>query len=261
VLAGLATIFARRKTRIPIEFVYRDVWAHRAARYYFPHGNKFEYTLGSLVQIGCYENRCRRDAEDFWFQFYRPSKGDVIVDIGAGRGEDAFVFSEAVGPSGKVIAIEAHPASYWHLDGICKLNKLENVTALNLAITDHPGWINITDAPEWESNEIIRGGDGLRVRAETLDSITEKLVLPKIDFLKMNIEGAERDALLGMKRTIGSCKCICVACHDFRSDRGEGEHFRTRDFAEDFLTHHGFKILSRSSDPRDYVRDHIFGVR
>ena len=43
-----------------------------------------------------------RDVQDYWFHAYKPESGDIIVDIGAGRGEDVFVFSKAVGPSGRV---------------------------------------------------------------------------------------------------------------------------------------------------------------
>jgi hypothetical protein len=42
---------------------------------------------------------------------------------------------------------------------------------------------------------------------------------------------------------------------------GHGEHFRTRNFVEQFLAEHGFRVASREEDPRDWVRDHIFGLR
>ena len=54
---------------------------------------------------------------------------------------------------------------------------------------------------------------------------------------------------------------VCVACHDFRADRGEGEEFRTRPFAETFLRQHGFEIFRRESHPDPYVRDHLLGLR
>ena len=83
----------------------------------------------------------------------------------------------------------------------------------------------------------------------------------EIPFLKMNIEGAERHALLGMEASLQRTEENCGACHDFRADWGRGEHFDTRTFVEKFLTDHGFKISSRPNDPREYVRDHIFGIR
>jgi hypothetical protein len=70
-------------------------------------------------------------------------------------------------------------------------------------------------------------------------------------FTKMNIEGAERFALLGAESFMRRADQVCVACHDL----GHGEQFRTRAFVERFLIEHGFKLASRSDDPRDYVRD------
>ena len=98
------------------------------------------------------------------------------------------------------------------------------------------------------------------VRADTLDAICRAEDLEEVDFLKMNIEGAERFALLGAESIIQRTKSICVACHDFRADYGEGEEFRTREFVKQFLIEHGFKVTTRQDDPRDYVRDHLFGL-
>jgi hypothetical protein len=77
----------------------------------------------------------------------------------------------------------------------------------------------------------------------------------------MNTEGAERRALLGMESVIPSVRQICVACHDFRADHGDGEQFRTRAFVAQFLIDHGFTLSSRPHDSRDYVRDHVFELR
>jgi hypothetical protein len=66
---------------------------------------------------------------------------------------------------------------------------------------------------------------------------------------------------MGMNNTIAKVRNICVCCHDFRADRGHGEEYRTRDFVTDFLSKRGFVVSRRGSDPRDFVRDHIFGLR
>jgi hypothetical protein len=109
--------------------------------------------------------------------------------------------------------------------------------------------------------EYRNGSSGIPVRASTLDEVCENEGIKKIDFLKMNIEGAERYALLGMRRALQRINQICVACHDFRSDRGEGEQFRTRAFVGGVLVEHGFVLASRPDDPRVGIRDHIFGLR
>ena len=102
----------------------------------------------------------------------------------------------------------------------------------------------------------------IRVASRTLDQICSELLdISHIDFLKMNIEGAERYALVGMESIIASTKAICIACHDFLADRGLGEHYRTKQFVEEFLVDHGFRTVSYPEDPRDFVRRHVFAFR
>jgi FkbM family methyltransferase len=204
------------------------------------------------------------DAREYWLQHYEPRKGDVIVDVGAGHGEDALAFSRGVGESGRVVAIEAHPLSFAILCSFCRFNELRNVTALKLALMDKPGSIRIAEADSgWMENSIEPrdGAAGIVVQAGTFERVCRDHAIEAIDFLKMNIEGAERYALPGMASVMPRIRQICVACHDFRYEQGHGEQFRTRAFVESFLVDHGFTLASRPSDPRDYVRDHVFGLR
>ena len=81
----------------------------RAGSDFFPDGFRFDYTY---VDFNIWKNQMdvyAADTNDYWLQHYRPQEGDVIVDVGAGRGEDTVTFSRAVGQTGRVIAIEAHP--------------------------------------------------------------------------------------------------------------------------------------------------------
>jgi FkbM family methyltransferase len=198
-----------------------------------------------------------RDADDYWFHVYQPRPGDVIVDIGAGRGEDAFAFSHAVGAAGRVWAIEPHPVSFGILRRFCELNRLANVTALNYACIDRPGEVRIETLPVWESNYVR---EGVGVQGVRFDDLAAGHGIGRIDFLKMNIEGAERMALPGCREALCRARFVCVAAHDFRADRGEGEEFRTLDFVRRFLAEAGFHIVTRD-DPRYYVPYHVHGFR
>ena len=76
----------------------------------------------------------------------------------------------------------------------------------------------------------------------------------------MNIEGAERQAMLGMEQAVRNIRQISVACHDFRFERGEGEWFCTRSFVEQFLFR-ARAYTGLAPGPRDAVRDHVDGLR
>jgi FkbM family methyltransferase len=203
-------------------------------------------------------------AKDHWCKLYTCSPGDVIVDVGAGKGEDLVFFSNAVGKHGRVIAIEAHPTTFRRLRLFCEFNQLDNVTTIQSAVLDKAAIVELTTEEEWQSSGICPTPDGkprIAVSALPLDELLNQQNIRHIDFLKMNIEGAEVTALDGMHRTLQITDALCIACHDFRAARGEGEYFRTKAAVEARLTRAGFKIISRLSDPRPFVRDQVNAVR
>jgi FkbM family methyltransferase len=240
------------------------LWTRRIGSYFLPDSLHFEYGYADFKEWKDQIERYVADTREYWLRHYTPTEGDVIVDVGAGRGEDTLTFSRGVGAKGRVVAIEAHPLSFAILKNFCKLNRLTNVTALHIALMDKPGSVRIIEsASSWMEHTVHRNGtaNGVEVPARTLDQICMQLGLGEIAFLKMNIEGAERYALLGMEKTMPRIRQICVACHDFRAEQGHGEQFRTRKFAELFLGSHRFTPVSRTDHACDYVRDHIFGLR
>jgi len=248
-----------------IEIAYVDGhWTYRVGPDFFPGGPRFNYTPPDFERLRRQMEVNASETKEHWLQHYRPQEGDVVVDVGAGRGEDTLTFSRAVGATGRVIAIEAHPMSFAILRKFCQLNRLSNVTPVQLALMDKPGTVRIVESESsWMENAIEYGQEssGITVQAGTLNDVCQQQGLKDIAFLKMNIEGAERHALLGMEPVIQHIRQICVACHDFRAKLGHGEHFRTRSFVEQFLIKHGYTLASRPNDPRDYVRDHVFGLR
>lgn len=206
----------------------------------------------------------RRDASDYWFHQYKPAAGDVIVDIGAGRGEDVFAFSEAVGPTGRVWAFEPHPVSYAALAKLCAWNGLANVTTVPIACVEQAGALQIETMAVWESNYVRPGeatATSYAVEGRPFDEVSRELGIGEIAFLKMNIEGAERDALPGCREALRRTRRVCISAHDFRANRGEGEAFRTLAFVREFLGECGFALTTRDEDPRYYVPYHVHGVR
>lgn len=264
ILAKAATVSAQRITRSGVEIEYHNgQWTHRTGPSAAESiGPNFAYTRQHFRawrrQIEDYASETR----DYWLRFYEPKPGDTIIDVGAGHGEDTLTFSRLVGPSGRVIAIEAHPLSFKALKNFCRLNRLFNVTPVHLALMDKPCEVRIIESASWTENRVTSNGEpsNLTAPAGTLDDLCRRLGIREISFLKMNIEGAERYALLGADKAMPHIQHICVACHDFRADQGHGEQFRTRGFVERALTDHGFTTQRRTGDPRDYIRDQVFGV-
>ena len=263
-MARRATELARAAMPgVDVELFWDGMWIRRVGADYFPDPDMFRVPAPNWERWAGQAAKHLRDAEDYWFHVYKPRAGDSIVDIGAGRGEDVFAFSRAVGSAGRVWAIEPHPVSFGVLCRLCELNRLANVTTLNYACMERAGDLQIETLPVWESNYVRTGEPSLAshpVKSARFDDLAAEHGIERIDFLKMNIEGAERLALLGCEKALGRARFVCIAAHDFRAARGEGEEFRTLDFVKEFVAAAGFEIVMRD-DLRYYVPYHVHGVR
>ncbi|MGR3615868.1 MAG: FkbM family methyltransferase [Paracoccaceae bacterium] len=197
---------------------------------------------------------------DLWCHQFTPSAGATVLDIGAGIGDEALVFSHIVGSTGRVISIEAHPHTYSCLQKTIDRSGLTNVTALQLAIADKEGELLIADDENHIGNSVVLHGDGIRVPAKTIDQLIEDEGIEQLTLLKMNIEGAERFAIQGMSAAREITRYLVISCHDFIADRNglSADALRTREEVLDTLSDWGWTIARRKGDPRPWVRDYIY---
>lgn len=194
----------------------------------------------------------------YWFHNYTPGNGDVVIDVGAGIGEDAVILSRMVGATGRVHAIEAHPATFECLRSTVGLSKLANVDIYQVAITEENGTVSISDDAHHLANSIVGNGDGLKVEAQSLDHFIEQTGHSSIDLLKMNIEGAERGAMMGLDRQAGKIRQLAISCHDFVAEAGGGEQFRTKDAVRLRLVELGYTVTERSDAVTPWEGDVLF---
>lgn len=206
----------------------------------------------------------RASVLEYWCQYYTPGEGDVVVDVGAGIGEDAAVFSRLVGPNGRVIAIEAHPGTFDCLRETVKRSGLANVTLVHCAVADREGRVTIEDSAQHLGNALVAkaGGGGIEVAVRTLDDLAGELGIARIDLLKMNIEGAEGPAIKGMARCAAMTRHAAISCHDFVADAGgRDDWFRTRATVQTALEGFGFTVRRRADAAHPWLRDTLYGER
>jgi hypothetical protein len=87
----------------------------------------------------------------------------------------------------------------------------------------------------------------------TLDELTKDL--PRIDFLRTNIEGAERLMIGAMSTAVRKIRHLCISCHDFLG-RPEA---RSKAEVVGFLKDHGFQLKFRPDTPAPMC-DYVYAV-
>jgi FkbM family methyltransferase len=263
-LGVIATVAARLTTRRNIRIFYDDLWVHRLDGEYFGDRPVFDYYIGEFKNWPFLHDLWRNEARECWFHKYTPNSGDVIIDVGAGTGTDLLAFSKAVGATGHVFAIEAHPDTFRSLEKTCRWNGLDNVTCIHRAIADHSGTLYISDLDTNVANYVgtdPSGTHSIAVPASSIDEIIEEYAVGEVALLKMNIEGAERLAFCGMTNSVPKIQNMAIACHDFLAEEQDDDFFRTRSLVVDYLKNNGFSVATRLDDPRPYVKDHVHGSR
>lgn len=129
------------------------------------------------------------------------SHGDVAVDAGANHGLYALPIARAVGPSGRVLAIEPQPLFAGRLRASAVANRLSQLTVLEAAVSSEEGRASFDLEESPESDSPSAGGPpqlaSVEVRVTTLDRATGEAGLADVSFVKLDVGGAEVDALDG----------------------------------------------------------------
>ncbi len=128
-------------------------------------------------------------------------KGDVVIDLGAHIGYYTLLFANLVGKTGRVIAFEPEPTNYELLEKNLKINGYKNVVLVNKAVSSKTGKntlhldeINTTGHTLFNTKE---DQTSIEIDSISLDDYFKDYG-GKINFVKMDIEGEEPEAIKGM---------------------------------------------------------------
>ena len=125
--------------------------------------------------------------------------GSLAIDVGANIGVYTKIFSNAVGPKGKVIAIEPEPINIQVLASKFR-NSESNVSIVKAAASDKNEKLfliqnNFSPAGRYISNS------GLPIQGVTVDELTSNIKIP-LSLIKIDVEGAEGNVIYGAKKVI-----------------------------------------------------------
>lgn len=146
------------------------------------------------------------------------SPGATFVDIGANIGTMAFRAARLVGPAGKVIAFEPDPANAaLFLQGVVA-NGFTQVTLLPVALSDAPAVFSLQGG----SNAYMVAAETTEVMAQAMRGDDLLGAEPRIDLVKLDIEGHEPRALRGLGATLARHRPWVLAEFNPRCLRGHG---------------------------------------
>lgn len=138
------------------------------------------------------------------------SAGMNVLDIGANIGYYALLAARYVGDTGRVVAVEPHPSNYALLRHNIRLNRLSNLSTIQVAISDTAGEAELFVSPHsnlHSLNSVSRAKtrQTIRVPTTTIDSLAETVGL-EFALLRMDLEGWELNALRGGQRTLSTAR-------------------------------------------------------
>lgn len=145
--------------------------------------------------------------------------GGVVYDVGANLGAHGLLLQRLVGDSGEVHLFEPDPFYRRALVDLLLLNQLGNVEVHGVALGERPSTetLLVPDDPRVRmagtiSSELKaqlehqRTRRSVRIRVATLDGFREALGLPAPSFVKIDVEGFERQVLAGAQKTLETAR-------------------------------------------------------
>lgn len=179
----------------------------------------------------------------------------VIVDIGAHKGYFTLFASMNTAPSSRFICLEPAKENILILKNNLKNNAVDNCTIIPCAIYSQRGSVKLYPSKSVNYSVFDKSGLGAdyEVPAITLGQLFEEQNIDRVDFLKMDCEGAEYPALLESDpATLRKIKTISMEFHDVKNTNYSGLGLVK------FLENNGFKIVKFSYSPS--VRNLNYGM-
>lgn len=145
-------------------------------------------------------------------------EGGLVMDIGAHIGLFAVIASKVVGKTGKVLAFEPAPSTFKLLQKTVAINKKEDtIDVFQKAVGRKVGKtvFFVSDGEADNSNSLVsyledRPLHGIDIDVTTIDAVVAAQNLSKLDFIKMDVEGAEFDTLHGAVQTLNTLRPVCI---------------------------------------------------
>lgn len=186
-------------------------------------------------------------------------KGDTVIEAGANLGSETLLMSKLVG-NGMVYGFEPNPYTFERLSINVSINNLSNVKVFDVAMGESDGNISFNIYPKdfcnpgmsskYMETSITRK---ITVVQKTLDTFVKEQNIGKVDFLKMDIQGAEMDLLMGASQTISKHKpaIFLEALALYNDTKALYEKFKEYGYNVYMIGEENIRLISSVADVKD----------
>jgi FkbM family methyltransferase len=184
-------------------------------RFILPGGALFDYplnsALGNSLSVENFESL------ELNFVYNSLSHGDVFIDIGANGGLYSILASKRIGDSGSIYAFEPGLRELDLLHHNIEINSCENIEVVAKALSNQQGSAQFAISYDGAMNSLRETDHPMQqikewqtVETTTLDQFVEDFSIQKVDFIKVDVEGAENLVFEGAKKVLSSDQKLTI---------------------------------------------------
>jgi FkbM family methyltransferase len=191
-----------------------------------------------------------RAEETFYINYLR--EGMTVYDVGANIGELTLLFSRFVGQRGRVFSFEASADTFKKLDAVAGFTRRNNIVLSHLALSDkvgsvkltvypdeYAGWNSLADRPLESYGINVKPVRYENIACSTVDAFSLEHNISHIDLLKIDVEGAEYQVLLGAQKMLQEKR---IGCCVFEFGATTFDMGNTPEMIESFLEKMKYRI-------------------
>jgi len=202
-----------------------------------PDGNKVIMRLGDISSFGVL-----KDIYDsnIYERFYKPTKDNIVIDIGAHVDFFTLKSAKQSGKRGLVVAVEPDQQNLRTLIRNIRLSHQSNIIVVNAALGNLDGKSAFyMDDYFSAGSSLYRPGIGKEVEVTVckLDTLIRKIGVERVDLIKMDAEGSEVDIIRGAAECLEMrvARNLAIAAYHVSE--------RAQKFIVEQLQRHGYRVL------------------
>jgi len=166
-----------------------------------------DLSVAQVIAAGAYEPHLIK----FFQLFLR--EGMKVVDAGANVGLYTMISARAVGPRGRVWSFEPNSENCRFIVASAAANGFENIELFPVALGSERGFVYFTSAIGSNGGmQELAKNNALDPSCRIVPQLRlDDIAIPNLDFMKMDVEGAEALLMQGAEHTLERCRPVIVS--------------------------------------------------